>query len=231
MHGIDYRTQPPVTLEPLSYPNVSVDWEARGAVTPVQNQGNCGSCWAFAAAGAIEGVVAIKYGTLTPLSEQQILDCSNAGTCQGGWTNNAFRYATRNAICPDSAYPYTGRRGLCRANRCSPAPNAKIAGYANVATNENALGAALDRQPIAIALDADSRDFQYYRSGVLCSASCGRDLNHALVLTGYGTSEKGVDYWRIKNSWGTSWGDRGYINLCRNRNMCGIADAPSYPYA
>jgi C1A family cysteine protease len=211
----------------------SIDWESRGAVTPVKNQGQCGSCWSFSVTGAIEGANAVRNGRLVSLSEQQLVDCNlQNGGCNGGWMNTAFSYVIQNGgLCSESDYPYLAYRQSCRSSSCRKAST--ISSYKNVAKySESALQAATAMQPVAIALDAGG-NFMMYRSGVM-DGQCGTSLNHAVLITGYGT-DGGKDYWKVKNSWGTSWGENGYIRLARNFNypygQCGVTMAASYPIA
>jgi len=214
--------------EPNTYPSGSLDWTAKGAVTGIKNQGQCGSCWAFSTTGCVEGVVQIKHGVLTSLSEQQLVDCAtsygNMG-CNGGIMDRAFKYVMANGLCTEAAYPYTGKDGTCKSSSCSASAYTKISGYVDVATNENALGAAVDIEPISIAIEADQAGFQMYSSGVFCGV-CGQNLDHGVLAVGYGNSPSA--YWKVKNSWGTTWGEAGYIRMCRNSNECGISDEPSY---
>jgi C1A family cysteine protease len=212
-----------------AYPSGSLDWVAKGAVTGVKDQGQCGSCWAFSTTGSVEGIVQLTYNHLTSLSEQELVDCAgsygNAG-CNGGLMDNAFKYVEKNGLCTEAAYPYTGKDGTCKSSSCTASANSKILGYKDVTHTENALGASVDGQPISIAIEADQSGFQLYKSGVFCGV-CGQSLDHGVLLVGYGTD--GTDYWKVKNSWGTSWGEQGYIQMCRNKNECGISDEPSYP--
>jgi len=208
----------------------SIDWQQKGAVTPVKDQAQCGSCWAFSSTGAIEGAVEIKTGKLTSVSEQQLVDCAgSAGNqgCNGGLMDDAFQWVIRNGgIGSESAYPYTARDGACKQ---TPAVS-KITGFKDVSRgSESALMSAVNMQPVAIAIEADQSSFQSYKSGVF-TGPCGKNLDHGVLLVGYGT-DSGRDYWRVKNSWGNSWGDSGYIRIARGSDLCGISDAASYPTA
>jgi hypothetical protein len=228
------RGERKVTLDDLrvgAYPDGSLDWVAKGAVTGIKDQGQCGSCWSFSTTGAVEGIVQIKHGQLTPLSEQELMDCSYSYgnlACDGGLMDNAFKYVMANGLCTEAAYPYTAKSSRdCKASSCSASANSKITGYTDVKSTENNLGAAVDMQPISIAIEADQSGFQLYKSGVFCGV-CGTNLDHGVLAVGYGT-DSGSDYWKVKNSWGTSWGEQGYIRMCRNKNECGISSEPSYP--
>jgi len=216
----------------------SLDWRAAAknpknvvAVTAVKNQQQCGSCWAFSSTGAIEGQWAIAGHPLVSLSEQQLVDCSgsygNQG-CNGGLMAQAFEYVIANGgICSEAAYPYQAADGTCQTT-CTNV--AKISSYANLPQNQEAtLMPAIQNGPISIAIEADQDVFQFYSGGVFNNPACGTNLDHGVLIVGYGT-DSGADYWTVKNSWGASWGENGYIRLSRGNNMCGLAQMPVQPH-
>ncbi len=226
----------------LSLP-ASVDWVSAGAVTPVKDQGQCGSCWSFSTTGALEGAYYLKYKTLASFSEQQLVDCDTFGNggkdhgCNGGLMDNAFSWIGKNnGLCSEKDYPYvsgtTMTAGKCQ--KCSNVANSDIAKYVDVTANsDTAMMTALAQQPVSVAIEADQREFQLYKSGVF-TASCGTNLDHGVLAVGYGTMD-GVDYYKVKNSWASSWGDEGYIYLGRGAKynggagQCGILMEASYP--
>ena len=211
----------------------SYDWRDHNAVNPVKNQGQCGSCWSFSATGAMEGAWAISKGSLVSLSEQQLVDCSksygNHG-CNGGLMDSAFQYAKDNGMCLETAYPYTAQGGDCQ--KCEPVVT--ISGCVDVTKNNQVdLKEAVSRGPVSIAIEADTKAFQLYTGGVLTGDACGTNLDHGVLIVGYG-DESGTEYWLVKNSWGPTWGDAGYIKIARSdstndKGVCGIAMQPSYP--
>merc|ERR1712232_1041747 len=210
----------------------SVDWTLRGAVTPVKNQGGCGSCWTFSATGALEGAWQIAAGELVPLSEQQLVDCVNGGGgCSGGLMDMAFKYEKDHDVCTEASYQYEGQNGACRAAGCEAGiPRGDVVGYHDVNQDEESLMEAVAQQPVSIAIEADQWAFQSYKSGVL-TWGCGTSLDHGVLLVGYGV-EDGTKYWKVKNSWGPGWGDEGYVKILRGKDgggECGIKLEASYP--
>jgi len=216
----------------------AIDWRTKGAVTPVKNQGQCGSCWSFSATGALEGANFIKSGKLVSLSEQELLDCDTVDSaCNGGLMDNAFDFVKGNGgIDSEDDWKYLARQTIFF--KCTKSHEAKkvatCTGHTDVPTNdESQLQLAAALQPVSIAIEADQPSFQLYKSGVMTGA-CGTNLDHGVLLVGYGT-DNGQDYWIVKNSWGEGWGEKGYIRLARNvadkAGQCGLTLAASYPQA
>lgn len=212
-----------------------VDWRKEGYVTPIKDQGQCGSCWAFSTVASLEGQHFKKTGNLVSLSEQNLVDCSakfgNMG-CNGGLMDQAFQYIKANhGIDTEESYPYTAHKSF----RCKFSANnvgATDTGYTDIPQgDESALTSALASiGPISVAIDASQSSFQFYSTGVYNDLRCSSSqLDHGVTAVGYGTLN-GKDYYIVKNSWGTSWGLEGYILMSRNaNNQCGIASSASYP--
>ena len=217
----------------------SVDWVRAGKVTKVKDQGDCGSCWAFSTIGGIESAFAIDSGKLVSLSEQELVSCDSDSRCkecgcmgcQGGNMDYAVEYAMKNPICAESAFEYVSGTGL--VPKCA----SKCKGFVEVGRNndvpkgdEAALLKAVSSRPVIVAIEADKQVFHLYKSGVVDSPTCGDDLDHGVLVVGFGTDEGlGKDYWTIKNSWGADWGERGFVRLVRGKDMCGVADDANYP--
>jgi C1A family cysteine protease len=227
----------PVLLDEANLAD-SVDWVAKGAVTPVKNQASCGSCWAFSTTGSIEGRVQIKSGKLTSLSEQDLVSCAgsfgNQG-CNGGLMDDGFKFAEKNGLEKEGSYSYTAKTGKCNAKKEKKhdglAPGT-ITSFNDVSpNNEKQLMAAVAEGPVSVAIEADQSGFQFYKSGVF-SGTCGTSLDHGVLVVGYG-SDGGKNYWKVKNSWGATWGQDGFIMLAKDissaKGQCGVAAQPSYP--
>lgn len=211
----------------------SIDWSQQGAVTPIKNQGQCGSCWAFSTVGSLEGRNQIATQNLVSLSEQQFVDCDKVDQgCNGGLMDNAFKYVMNSGgACTENSYGYTGRDGSCQASSCTVGvQSSAITGYKDVDGTEEALAEAVAQGPVSVAVDAESK-FQLYSGGIVTS-NCGTSLDHGVLTVGYG-EESGTKYWKVKNSWGASWGEDGYIRLLKGKGgagECGILTGPpSYP--
>merc|ERR1719237_1898088 len=202
----------------------SVDWRSKGAVTKVKNQGQCGSCWAFSTIGGLEGAWEIGTGTLTSMSEQQLVDCSKANNgCGGGNMETGFQYEEGVNVATESSYPYTARDGSCKSSGYSTAARRGVTGYQGVSSSTNALKSALNKGPVSVAIEADQNSFQGYTGGVI-SSGCGTQLDHGVTAVGYTDS-----YFIVKNSWGSSWGNAGYVYISSSGNTCGIHSDASYP--
>merc|ERR1712086_637531 len=213
----------------------SVDWTTQGAVSPVKNQGSCGSCWAFSTVGSLEGRAQIAKGNLQQFSEQQLVDCdTDFGDlgCKGGLMDNAFKYAQQADICTEDSYAYKGKGGSCAISSCTVGlKTGEVTGFVDVEVNsDEALMEALATGPVSVAVQANTI-FQLYFGGIM-SGLCGASLDHGVLAVGYGT-DNGKDYWKVKNSWGGKWGEDGYLRMARGKSgkgQCGILSGPpSYP--
>jgi len=215
----------------------SVDWRRNNAVTIVKNQGDCGSCWSFSSTGSIEGINAIKNNVLLNVSEQQLVDCSvkygNKG-CDGGLMDYAFKYVIDDGLCSEEQYPYTGQQDFCKSIQCKTI--VRINDYSDIQPNrEDVLKVAVAQQPVSVAIQANLTSFKFYKSGIYQDPDCGNQLDHGVLIVGYGyDSNYDLDYWIVKNSWSEEWGENGYVKILRNyeqnpSGMCGIALQPSIP--
>ena len=212
----------------------ALDWRDSNIVNAIKDQAQCGSCWSFSTIQATESGWAKNKGTLLRLSEQNLVDCdTNDEGCNGGLMDNAWKYVIAHQggkFQLEDDYPYTGKDGTCKFDS-SRAPEVKVVGDYQVDDNEDAVKqACAEIGVLAIAIDAGHISFQLYSSGIynptLCSST---NLDHAVGLVGYG-AESGTDYWIVRNSWGTSWGEQGYIRMVRNNNnKCGVASMAFYP--
>jgi cathepsin L len=212
-----------------------VDWRAKGAVTPVKDQGRCGSCWTFSSTGSLEGRHFQKTGVLTSYSEQQLVDCCNNGTggcynsmgCNGGIMDEALTYSQTYDLATEADYPYTAQDGSCQVS------HVKGAGYKNKAKtdispkNKKAFKQSIAKGPTSIAIEADQMAFQFYNGGILDSG-CGEQLDHGVLAVGYG-KENGEEYAIVKNSWNKSWGTNGYVKISIDNDSCGLLNQPVRP--
>jgi len=231
--GLKYESLPTTTSDDdsdVSQLPDSFDWRTKGVLTPVKNQGQCGSCWSFSATGSMEAICALGSLGLEGLSEQNLVDCSRAEGnmgCQGGLMDSAFRYVISNGgIDSENYYPYTAADGTCHYNAAGKA-KCHISSFRDVAAgSETALQAAVAKQPVSVAIDAGHSSFQLYKTGIYYEPACSTTkLDHGVLAVGWG-----IGYWLVKNSWGPTWGQAGYIQMSRNRaNNCGISTMASYP--
>ncbi len=233
-----------------AFAEASVDWRTQGVVSPIQDQSHAGTCYSFGTSCAVETALAIKTGVLTKLSEQQIVDCStikNGGPnfgVGGGQIAPTFEWIGKvGGLCTEQAYPYvsgtTGKTGTCQ-NTCSKVSGSAVKSVVNVKPKSDTdMMTALSKTVVTIAVEGDESTFQLYKSGVF-TGKCGTNLDHAVALVGYG-SQSGLDYYILRNSWGQSWGQSGYMLIGKGNDpatgkpynngagQCGLLMEGSYP--
>lgn len=213
----------------------SIDWRKTGNVSDVKDQGSCGSCWAFSSTGALESAWSIQKGEMILLSEQQLVDCTNVKWgnlgCNGGWYYNSYDYlANGNTLETEDDYPYTAVTG----KTCNDTKKGKVSdiNYAVVDPGLELIKAALNVGPVNVAVAAGNNVFMDYTGGIITEADgCPTDIDHAILAVGYGT-ENGVEYYIVKNSWGTDWGEEGYVRIQAidgRTGVCGINGNVAYP--
>jgi len=225
----------------------SVDHTTDNLVTHIKDQGQCGSCWIFSAVGGLEGAYALARRELKVLAEQQVLDCLHSILpptmgCSGGSMSPVFSFATSHGMCSEDSYAYEAKAGSCRSDSCTVAvPSGVFTGYKGLApvarivpASYQAMMSAVAQQPVSVSIEADKDVFHLYTSGIVDGA-CGQMPDHGVLVVGYGhDATLNEDYWKIKNSWGSSWGEEGYVRILRGngvRGECAILNSPSYPIA
>ena len=222
-----------VEVEP-SANAVPIDWRTLGAVQAIKDQGSCGSCWSFSAVSAVESAWEIAHGTLFSLSEQQLVDCHVCDGCNGGSSETAFVYYQTHYAMTEASYPYKGVDGTCQYNINDNA-GVETTGYSTTTPGDiNEMQSVLAQQPIAISIYVNLK-FQLYQSGIFNDINCPtQSHNHAVNIVGWGRdSTSGLDYWILRNSWGTGWGESGYMNVQINQGpgICGCQSYVKYPHA
>jgi C1A family cysteine protease len=233
---LTYKKEERPEAEPIEFEGIQtspVNWVTNGCVSPIQDQGQCGSCWAFSATSSTESAHCIHTnGTLQKFSEQQLVDCvKTCFGCNGGLQTRAWAYLQRHYEMSEASYPYTAKDGNCNYSSTNNT-GVQVTSYKTVTANSpDAMKAALATTPLAVAIQADQLVFQQYSSGVFTNTRCGTNLDHATNVVGWGT-EDGMDYWLMRNSWGSSWGESGYMKLeiVSGAGLCGIQMEPEYPF-
>jgi len=218
---------PPTKKTLKDYPTEK-NWVDDGAVTPVKNQEDCGSCWSFSVTGNMEGVYKVAHGELPVLSEQQFVDCDHDcmeykgqkvcdSGCSGGLMPNAMAYAIREGVTTEEKYPYKAKEGTCKYDSSQALYHFSDWRAVN-GTDVDMVAALNDIGPLSVGVDATL--WQLYMGGIF-NLICGKTLNHGVLLVGYGV-EKKKEFWIIKNSWGKNWGEKGYLRLIREKDKCGV---------
>jgi len=223
----------------------SVDWRKKGHVTPIKDQNPCGTCWAFSAIAALESAHFKKTGNLVSLSEQNVIECTTAflgfrHTCNGrytagGWPKNAIQYAIEHGVDTEESYPYNPY--TIDSDKCQFSKAHVGATFTDMVSLDSGDEAGLQEAvatvgTISVCIDAGHRSFRHYKSGVYNEPSCTKHCDHAVAVVGYDTTEDGEEYYIVRNSWGTKWGEDGYVKMPRNKDgFCGIDTHVVYPIA
>lgn len=215
----------------------SYDLRALGFIGPVRDQGNCGSCWAFGSVASLESMVAKKFGKLLDLSEQEIVSCATQGGvmgCNGGSSVGAWEYSSVNPLVSEQNYPYvsglSGTTGKCKSMKNNERLVSATGSYKRIVKEDDIRSALVGEGAVAIGISADNACFMNYKSGILdpTNCPCGGEVDHLIAVVGYG-NENGTDYWIVRNSWGTGWGEKGYVRFKRNVNQCQMMSFATIP--